>query len=414
MIRKSFVLYSPVTILTITWIVVFSLYLYNPFNLEPIRGFTWFVLGTGLLLIYLGFFTAKLLGYGFQVFTTFDQRNDFPFNIDKIRKVVLVLSIVSFSGVLATMFLFFQLLPSFEIYLLDPGMVRKLLIEASMGEKGINVPLFKIANHMASLNSMAIIMAGAISSIKRCRFISILPLFVSAVYSLMTLQRVYFIKHYMLWIICSFIFIYFFPAGMQKAAIKRFLKKILLFILIAGSFILFVIVLRTLFDLGVTTDRVINSFYFYSAGNIFLLDKYFISDPSFYDGASLFRSFVNWFVGFGLMEKSAVIYPHYEFHKIYNTIGNTFTYIRMTYEDFGVLGVIVISYIWGWLGFVAINSYLKSFSFAKMGIAAMFIFSFFWSFYGFAWSHLTAILLMFFQLYLVDVLFLRKRKIYSE
>lgn len=413
MIRKGLILYSPLTALTITWSVTFFLYFLNPFNLPEIKSYTWFVLLTGLLLIYLGFFTARLLNTGFEFESVVQEEENFPFSTDKIRILLIVLVFISFIGLISVMVLFFQVLPSFDMYLFKPDQVRKLLIAVSMGEAGINVPLYKIASHMTSLNSMAVIIAGAVSSLKRFRFISILPVVISALFSLLTIQRVYFIKHYALWIICSFIFIYYYPTHLQAYAIKKFIKKVVIFLLVAAFFLLSVLLFRTLFNLGITTDKVYNSFYFYIAGNVFLLDKYFYADQVLFYGASLFRSIVNWFVGFGLMEKSAIFYPHYNFYKIYNTLGNTFSYIRIPYEDFGIIGVIIVSYSWGWLGYIAIKRFLKSFSFAKMGIAAMFIYSFFWSFYGFAWTHLTAILLMFFQLFLVDVVFVKKVKLFK-
>jgi len=171
----------------------------------------------------------------------------------------------------------------------------------------------------------------------------------------------------------------------------------------------FVLFLRHFFVLGSDLDKLVNSFYFYTAGPVFLLDKFFASDQPLLYGSSLFRSFVHWFIAFDLVEKTALMPQHYEFYHIYNTIGNTFSYIRIPYEDFGFYGVIGVSYLWGWIAYWGFYKYLSGFSFLKVGFAAMIMLSFFWSFYGYAWSHSIGLLLMFFQLYIIDLIFLKKR-----
>jgi len=405
MIRKGVVLYSPILILTGIWLLILSLYLINPFNLNEIRIYTWFVLGSGLFFIYIGFFTAKLLASGFDLNNFVSIRYEFPFDTQKLNNLVVILLLISSIGVILKLYIFLQQIPDKNMFLFNSGEVRHIFIDVESG-KGVNVLLYKLLSHMASLGGMTVILAGSISNIRKYRLISILPLLVSAIYSIGTLQRVYFIKHYILWLASSFLFLYYFPVYLQKDAVKSFLKKIVVFVFIAFFFLLFVIIVRSLFDLGVTSDKIINSFYFYTAGNVYLLDAYLMNEPDLLCGASILRSFVGWFVGFGLLDKSAIIYPHYEFFRIYNTFGNTFSYIRVPYEDFGILGVLILSYSWGWVSYIVIRSFLKKFTFMNLGISSMMLLSFFWSFYGFAWIHFTALILMFFQLWIVDYFYL--------
>ena len=115
------------------------------------------------------------------------------------------------------------------MYLYNSREVRKALIIVEKGGGGINVPLYKLFSHMASLNTISIILAGAISTIKKNKIIALLPVVVAAIYSLATLQRVYFLKHYIIWLACAFIFIYYHPKDLQKEAFKSFLKKVLTF-----------------------------------------------------------------------------------------------------------------------------------------------------------------------------------------
>lgn len=214
-----------------------------------------------------------------------------------------------------------------------------------------------------------------------------------------------------MWLACAFIILYYYPSTIQKQAFKRFIRKLFYFILISGLFIFLMIFIRHLFSPTTNFEKLFNSFYIYSAGNIFLLDKYLILEHNPLYGLSLFRSFVSWFARFGLMEPSSIIAPHYEFYKIYNVLGNTFTYIRFLYEDFGIYGVIVLSYAWGWFGFFIMTKFLEKFSFLRLGITSMIMFSFFWSFYGFSLIHITTMIWKLFLLYLIDLAFLNKYKI---
>lgn len=409
MIRRGLLLYSPILVLTISWIIIFSLYFLNPFHLAWIRNYTWLVLITGISMIYLGFFTAKSMGEQFTVYEQVKVSENFPFSVEQIKWLVLILTIISLIGVLGRTYLVVKQLNGFEDFLTNPRFVRRFLMETEAGDSPVNKSLFKIFSYMGSLNTITVIMAGAISTlkVKKIRIITILPVFVAALHSLAGLERVYFIKHYVIWIACAFLFIYYIPSAEQKEAIKILFKKILYFIIFSAFFILFVIILRQLLVPGSKFEGIIHGLYIYTAGNIFLLDRYLISDPTYLYGLSILRSFVKWFVAFGLMEKTSIIAPHYDFYRIIDSLGNTFTYLRILYEDYGIYGVIILSYFWGWFAYYIVAKFLHKFSFFRLGLASMVIYSFLWSFYGFAWTHLTAYILFQFQLYIVDKIFLK-------
>jgi len=77
-----------------------------------------------------------------------------------------------------------------------------------------------------------------------------------------------------------------------------------------------------------------------------------------------------------LIEKSTLLSPHYEFYRLYDVVGNTFTYIRIPYEDFGLIGVIIFSYFWGMVGFFILKKYLDRFSLVRVYLSALIIYSF--------------------------------------
>jgi oligosaccharide repeat unit polymerase len=407
MANRGFILYSPLLVLFSIWAAVFFLYFLNPFNLPTVRFSTILLILMGISSIAVGYMTPKFLSEGIGVKKTSIKVEDFSFNISTLKKVLFVLTLISFIGLAGKMFLFIQQLQDVTAYVLEPNFVRKEFIRAEMGELAINMPLFKLFSHMGSLNPMTVVLGGvlAASPIKRSRFLSVFPVIIAALYSIALLQRVYFVKHYIIWMAASYLMIYFIPDDLKQKAKKIFIKRLFTFVFMIGFFLLFVLIVRQFFVLGSDLDKLLNSFYFYTAGPVFLLDKYLVSDQPLHYGASIFRSFVHWFISLGMMEKSALIPQHYEFYRIYNTIGNAFSFVRIPYEDFGIYGVIIVSYLWGWIGYLVVSKFLSGFSFFRIGFASMVIMSFFWSFYGYAWSHSIGIIIMFVHLSLVDLYF---------
>ena len=160
---------------------------------------------------------------------------------------------------------------------------------------------------------------------------------------------------------------------------------------------------------GVDMKMIFNSLYFYVAGNVFWLDKYLMTNPEPYLGLSIFRSFIKWFVAFGMMDKSAILSPNYEFYKLYNIEGNTFGFFRVPYEDFGIIGIMTIPYIWGWIGYFTMKKYVQRFTLVRLGAVAFVLFSFFLSFFGFTLLAFTSMAWMLFLLSLLDkYLFIKK------
>ena len=207
----------------------------------------------------------------------------------------------------------------------------------------------------------------------------------------------YFIKQYVIWIISSFLIIYYYPSKLQKEAVRSFVKRIIWFIIFSVTFLFVVVFIRSLFNPLANLEKLYNSFYFYIAGNIYWLDIYLSFDKAALMGASIFRSFIKFFVLFGLVEPGSYLAPNYEFYRLYDTMGNTYTYLRVPYEDFKLLGVMFISYLWGMLGYFAMRVYLNRFSFIRFGFAGLVILSFFWSFYGFNLIHITAWIYFYWQ-----------------
>ena len=386
-------LFTPIIIFSIIWSVTLFLYILNPFQLAPIREYTIFVITLGISMVYVGFYTPKFLTNGINIRPQYNISTVFPFDINKLRNIVIILSILSFIGTAGNIKLIFDAVGGYETFITDPTYVRRFILDLYLGEGNvpINRVLFKIFSYLSSLISITIILAGAISTKKGSKLISIFPLFIVLLITLLNLQRYTFIQHYFYWLISSYVFTYYYPQKEQKLAIKSFVRQLLAFVILSFVLALLILGIRLLLAAGIDVEKVFQSFYFYIAGNIFSLDKYLLKDTDPYYGVSLFRAFIRWFAAFGLVDESLIMSPHYEFYKLYNTTGNTFGFFRVPYEDFGLFGIIIIPYIWGWLGFSAMKAYVKKFTFVRLGIVVFLMFSFFLSFFGFTLTGITSI-----------------------
>lgn len=407
--NRSLLIYTPLLVFSLIWGVTFSLYLLNPFQLKPINGYTWLVVISGLSMVLLGFISAKLLSEGITITQPINKNHEFPFDLTGIKKFILIATTISLLGKIGTTYLIAKEVGGIDTFFVTPGFVRNFIKDTQYGNTSVSLFQYKMLSYVGSLLPINIILAGVISNLRKSWFYSLYPLTVAAFASVMTLQRVYFIKQYVIWLICSFIIIYFYPSLKQKEALKIFVKRVVYFLLISIIFLFLVVFLRSIFDPGAKLEKLYNSFYFYIVGNIYWLDIYLSYDNLTLMGASIFRSFIKWLVLFGVLDKESIIAPHYEFYRLYNTMGNTFTYIRVPYEDFKLIGVIVISYFWGMLSFFCIKEYIKKFTFVRLGFSALLILSLFWSFYGFNLIHITAWIWQLMLLSIIDKMYLKKQ-----
>lgn len=355
-------------------------------------------------MIILGFFTGKFLSQGleFQIFEKVPDFRNYPFPIIPVKRIVFIFTTISLLGILGKNYLIIEAIGGLQKFILNPSHSRQFILEIETGSGEVNIPLYKMLSYMSSFVYVSTLIGGLIYTVPRSKLISFYPLVVSFLAALLTLQRAAFIGNYVSWLICAFIFIYFQPKSHQQKAFRAFLRQILYFIIVFILFSLLILLLRYLLASPEHILIIINSFYIYIAGNIWLLDTYLLRDKALLYGLSIFRSIVSWFSAFELMDKTSIISPHYEFYPIHSTLANTFTYIRVLYEDFGIIGLVAVSYLWGLFSFSAVKVYLKKFTFLRAGLVAVMVFSLFWSFYGFELIHITQYLWRFVQLAAVD------------
>jgi hypothetical protein len=104
-------------------------------------------------------------------------------------------------------------------------------------------------------------------------------------------------------------------------------------------------------DQGSFSDKILiyslESIYRYVSGNIVALDNFIMSDFELKNGIVIFDSFIKWFMRFGILSSENIARVEYKFVDVGSSTMITYSYIRILYEDFGILGLLSFSYIWG-------------------------------------------------------------------
>jgi len=412
--RKSWVLYLPIYAFTFIWALTFFLYYLNPFNLPPLRTYTWVVLLSGITMVYAGFLSGKFLsqGFKFEIVSFVSTREHFPFAVEPLKKLLFYFTTISLIGILGRSFLVIQAMGGIEEYIINPTYTRNFIIQVDTRQVEVNIILLKLFSYMSSFTFACVIVGGVLYTIPKSKLIGIYPLLVSVIAAVINFQRGEFIRNYIFWLICAFIFSYYLPKYFQRKNLYSIFRQIIYFLVIFVIFSLFILLLRFFFASQGNITFIINSFYFYIVGNLWTLDQYLLTDPQPLYGLSIFRSFASWFSALQLVDKSSVLALHNEFFPIYNTAMNTFTFIRIPYDDFRFPGVLVISYFLGIIAFSSMKAFVKKFSFFRLGLAALLTNLLLWSFYNLEIGALTLYVIRFIELFLLDF-FLERFNLYQ-
>ena len=402
--KKIYIEHLPIYVFSFIWCVTLSLFFLNPFDFPPISNYTWFVLICGISMVFIGFFSGKILSNDFNIniHSVYNNEKELHFPVNLISKLILIFTSFSLLGILLKTYIVMNAMGGFYEYIMMPSETRDFILQIGFGEGPVNPITYKIVSYMGSLIFACVVVGGTIYTFPKKKLISVYPLFVSLIYSIVEFKRSSFVANYIYWLISAFVFIYYQPLKIQKKNIKSLFKQLIAFTIILVVFSLSILLMRYYYYTTSFKNVLINSFYFYIAGNIWFLDKFLSTDPELLYGLSLFRSIVSWFSRFGLMEKSKVLMHHYGFYTIKSVSMNTFTYIRVLYEDFGLIGVVFISYIWGIISYLVMKLYLNRFTFVRVGLVAIIVFTLIWSFYGFNLVYITSYIWRIIQLALLD------------
>ena len=415
----------PTILFIFIWIVVFAMYLFNPFSYYEIRTFTFLILTLSIFSVVLGMVLSTLYYRKGKIVIISSQSIDdsFKFNLPLIEKMILTTSLIALVGVIINVKLLSEKAGGLVDYFRNPIIARAIVVE-SYGKisTGWNI-LQSFANYLINFNYLGSILGGIVFALKdKKRFIGFIPLLSVFIHVISTFQRYFFVYNFSLWLFTMLTVSNLYSGNKKKKIVKKVLR---VGIYILAFFILFsltLISIRVSFTTkGIKTEKInewiLESNYSYVAANVVTLDRFLIKGPDmFYHGGSIFRNILKWFARVGLWDEERVREARYEFRKVSPKIKhyyNTYTFIRQPYEDFGIVGVVVISFLWGAIGNWLYQSIRRKFSFLRLYFVGVFLFSYFLSFYTFAMQTITLFLYMGVLIWTIERFIIKPGHIYK-
>ncbi len=384
-------IHTPIVLLTILWTIVLYLNVNNPYHFLVISNDTLKILLIGLLSIVLGYY---FIG-SFYLNTSKDSTNIRNIIIDSqlLGQLILTLSAFVLLGIILIGMQIASVTNNFRLYVENPYLARATIVMIQEGEiNGISPLLYKLGAYLCSILFPLAVLGGVMmAQNSKWKFTGLIPLILIVVYSIMNLNRFGLIMSFGLWFLSIIYYSYFLPKEEQK----QFLKKILVYSVIAivfiVSFFLFIVRWRATYVLDVEYYAT-RSMYAYLAGPSSAFDKFLYYDPPLSFGVASFRSLVKWFANLGLMDKGLVIGAYNNFYNIGQGEAmalNTFTFAKSPYQDFGIIGLSVICILWGAFTRYSIENLFRKFSFVKIFIVSLLVLTFIMSFYEFSFQAIT-------------------------
>lgn len=389
----------PLIVFSSTWIVTLTLFALNPYNIRPLSETTTLIIFLSVLSVILGILISSIIFNDFFLSLKRPSKNLYFYKFDsknilKLLKISIVFTII---GIFFELIVIDQISGNIIEYFSNPILGRKIYVESITNSiKDWNI-FQSIANYFLDFNYFSSILAGAYLSISsNKKKYSFIPIFLALLISIITFQRFFFVQNFSIWLFSIIIISNVLSPKLQKNALKLFYKT---FITVGIFFLVFsfaLISLRATFgkeniNIEKISEYVVKSNYLYVAGNLGGLNNYIDKNENkpMKLGSSTFRGVEKWLARFGAIESNEVMGSNYEFTKVAKGWVNTYSFMRIFYEDFGFIGVIILSFLWGFVGNLLFNRIIRKFSFLLLYFVSMFLFSYFLSFYSFAFTAFT-------------------------
>lgn len=414
---KKFYIHLPILILLVEWVAVIYLHYTNPYHFIVMSKGTLGIIVTGLVFIILGYYLVHSFYINDNRMLLGDQHS---IKLDEafIGKFILVFSFIVVIGLILIVKEVAKITNNLSMYFDNPFMVREKIISMSAGEiSGISKASYTIGSYLGTFMYPLSVLGGIMVAQKSpWRFTGIIPFLLVIVYSLINLSRFGLITSMGLW----FFSLIYYGIYINYNDRKKLTYKTAFFLLLAVVFIMIffisIIKLRTFSMLNIEywAQR---SIYSYFSGSGAAFEKFLFNEPTMTFGASSFRSLVKWFARVGLLDNSIVMGAHNSFYNVSRGIPmslNTYTFAKSPYEDFGIIGVSVISLLWGMFVRFSIEKCFRKFSIINLFFVSLGLLSLFMSFYEFFFHGIVMFIYWFILLKFIEEYLILKGAITSD
>ncbi|MDZ7808716.1 MAG: O-antigen polymerase [Gracilimonas sp.] len=405
MVLRSFYKYLPLYVFLGIWGLVFFFYNLKLFNIYTASAST----------IYLILFGIIAFALGYVIFTIFDvnglkvAENNISerLNPSAIAWLVLGLSITTILGASLIVFTVSMELGGADAYFDTPIRVRNLFTGYQNNPLTPPPLSFKIGNYLINTGFAGTIFGGVLFSLDhkfRIFGILIIPAFIFA--STVSIGRYTLVNSLFFFIFAYIISTYYLKPKLRKKRLAEILTYSAAFIFFLGFFTYILLEFRTTLGTeNAVKEYALKSSYLYLTGGITALDNFLHQDFSLVYGQSSFRSIFRWLIQLGMWDEGNLKAVHEPFTFVTPAISiNTYTYIKSFFEDFGISGVLIFSFVFGALCKLTNQAALNKFSFIRLGIAITLIFAALMSFYSFYFHSITTVIFRLLIIWLIQIL----------
>ena len=408
---RKFYTHFPMLILVVEWILVIYLHYSNPYHFITMSKDTLGIVLTGLVFIILGYYFMH----------SFYLKNDDKLPGDKtpvvinevfIGKSILVLSLIVLIGLLIISREIAKITNNFSMYFENPFMVRERIVSLGEGKiPGVSMGMYRIGSYFGTLIYPLSFLGGVIMTQRsKWRYTGLIPFLLIVFYSIMNLNRFGLVTSMGLWFFALIYFgMYVEPRRRKHMTVRTGLYIVLAVVFVAVFFI--TIIKWRSFSLINIEYFAKRSMYSYFTGSGAAFEKFLFNGFDQLYGASGFRSIVKWFAKLGLMDSGMVMGAHNSFFNISRGIPmslNTYTFAKSPYEDFGIIGVGIISLLWGGLSRYAMERCFRQFSLMNLFYVSILTLSLLMTFYEFFFQSITMFIYWFVILKLIENYFVSK------
>jgi oligosaccharide repeat unit polymerase len=270
-----------------------------------------------------------------------------------------------------------------------------------------NRSLYKLGSYLITwLYPLAVLSGFHFSLSRHRRWISSIPILLTFVISIIFIKRFTLFTVIGLWFLSALYSSYFSRPNLQKLLRKQLLMISGLVIFALFGFSYWIVSLRS-FYLKDIAELFKENIYSYFAGTLSALEKYLLihGDEPMSMGVSSFRSVMKWLAKLGLFERDAVQVVHSDFVNIgtgHRQYINTYTYVKVLFEDFGIIGVFFVSTVWGGFTRYANQRLSQKFTLKSLMLLAVLNFSLIMTFYEFYFEGISTIILWFLYMSIVE------------
>ncbi len=371
---------TPLLLFVFVWIVVVSLVQLSLYNSYSVSNESILILFYSMFIFILSYFLFVIYDKKFFRLST----SILLINEQELKKTIYVLVLLTLLGIVVKSSVIANHFGGYDIYFRNPLQVR--LLVTNLDDFNLNLQLYRIGSYLSNIGLISSIYIGILYIKGKSNYIIIfLTVFIFFISSLVTFSRFIFIT-YLVFFFLSSLFVSLFISEDEKTRVTKKLTFLAIIILtIMASAITAIFAFRTFYsdEIG---QKFTQSIYFYLSGGVIAFDNFYQSNAmqELTLGASSFRSIIKWIDALDLWPFAEALETHDDFTRVAPSFYmNTYTYIKPLIQDFGVIGMSMIVFLWAYLAKFTMKWMLEKFSIYRLYFAIIVSFSLIMSFFSF-------------------------------